>query len=326
MNPYFCISIDFELFWGVRDKLSLHSYRDNILGGRESIPLILNLFKKYGISATWAIAGISSFSDKKSLIRNYPSSLPEYHNENLCPYRYIAQSSIGDNESEDPYHFGYSLVDQISQVDGMELASHSFSHFYALEPRVNFNAYHDDLTASISTLSRFGKSISSAVFCRNQYDLEHIDVLKKCGFIQYRGNELHNLNSITHDDPHDLKRRVLRNIDSYMNLTGFNLSIANIDCSGMLNIPSSAFLRPYISPFTDYLKINRIMSSMEHAAIQGYGYHLWWHPENFGKNIDRNINSLELILKFYCALNQKYGMKSLSMSEVGKNLIKEVKF
>jgi hypothetical protein len=65
---------------------------------------------------------------------------------------------------------------------------------------------------------------------------------------------------------------------------------------------------------------------MEHAAIQGYGYHLWWHPENFGKNIDRNINSLELILKFYCALNQKYGMKSLSMSEVGKNLIKEVKF
>lgn len=48
----FVISIDFELHWGVRDKLSVGAYRDNLLGVREVIPTLPKLFKKYGIDAT----------------------------------------------------------------------------------------------------------------------------------------------------------------------------------------------------------------------------------------------------------------------------------
>jgi hypothetical protein len=41
-NPFFTISLDFELFWGMRDITTLKDYGSNILGGREAIPKILS--------------------------------------------------------------------------------------------------------------------------------------------------------------------------------------------------------------------------------------------------------------------------------------------
>ncbi|RME25825.1 MAG: hypothetical protein D6798_08055, partial [Deltaproteobacteria bacterium] len=48
------VSLDFELFWGMRDKVSLQRYRRQILGGRAAIPRLLDLFVAHGIHATWA--------------------------------------------------------------------------------------------------------------------------------------------------------------------------------------------------------------------------------------------------------------------------------
>src|SRR5262245_13071649 len=52
------ISLDFELHWGVRDKRPVDgSYRENLLGAREAIPRMLDLFEEFGIAATWATVG-----------------------------------------------------------------------------------------------------------------------------------------------------------------------------------------------------------------------------------------------------------------------------
>jgi GAF domain-containing protein len=40
----FTISLDFELYWGVRDKVDLEAYRGSLLGAREAIPRLLDLF------------------------------------------------------------------------------------------------------------------------------------------------------------------------------------------------------------------------------------------------------------------------------------------
>src|SRR5579859_4252999 len=54
----FVISLDFELHWGVRDHEPLDGpYRPNLLGARNAIPRLLEMFERYGISATWAIVG-----------------------------------------------------------------------------------------------------------------------------------------------------------------------------------------------------------------------------------------------------------------------------
>ena len=46
MKPFFTISLDFELFWGVHDVFTKDEYGNNILGARKAIPKILKLFKQ----------------------------------------------------------------------------------------------------------------------------------------------------------------------------------------------------------------------------------------------------------------------------------------
>lgn len=102
------ISLDFELFWGVRDNRSIENYKENLLGVRLAIPQILDLFDSYNIHATWATVGILCFEQKTELVAALPQKKPKYINENLSPYKYI--KSIGNNEEQDLFHYGYSLL------------------------------------------------------------------------------------------------------------------------------------------------------------------------------------------------------------------------
>ena len=46
----FVISLDFELHWGVRDRLgSKDSYGNSLLGARKAIPRMLDLFREFEI-------------------------------------------------------------------------------------------------------------------------------------------------------------------------------------------------------------------------------------------------------------------------------------
>jgi peptidoglycan/xylan/chitin deacetylase (PgdA/CDA1 family) len=310
-TSYFTISLDFELFWGVYDIASIDSYGDNILGGRKAIPEILSLFSNYNIHATWAIVGMASFENKKELMNYLPDIRPNYRNIKKDPYRHLEH--VGENEEEDPYHFGYSLLSQIMDVEGMEIGSHSFSHYYCLEEddREAFNA---DLDSANRTFRRLGINTSSIIFCRNQYNDSWLQVAKEKGFLCFRGNENHYFHKSR--KKYGLLLRACRLADSYLNIGGNYLSVAKEDRSGLVNIPSSFFLRPYNrNNLIEVRKLRRIKSSMLEAAKQGKGFHLWWHPHNFGKNLQENILSLKNILNYFRTLQINYGMESLSMSE-----------
>ena len=45
----FIISLDFELNWGVHDVLPIERYGENIIGAREAIPRMLELFNEFDI-------------------------------------------------------------------------------------------------------------------------------------------------------------------------------------------------------------------------------------------------------------------------------------
>src|SRR5271170_964441 len=79
----FVISLDFELHWGVRDHRTVDQYRDNLLGARQAIPAILDLFKRHGIHATWATVGFLFFESLDSLNAGLPDELPRYRETNL---------------------------------------------------------------------------------------------------------------------------------------------------------------------------------------------------------------------------------------------------
>lgn len=54
---------------------------------------------------------------------------------------------------------------------------------------------------------------------------------------------------------------------------------------------------------------------LSYAAKHGRAYHLWWHPHNFGTNLNENITTLEQVLEHFDHLRQTHGMQSMSMSE-----------
>src|SRR5260370_11417816 len=112
----FIVSLDFELFWGVRDHRTLVDYGANILGVRKSIPAMLELFRCYDIHATWAAVGFLFFEKKADLIANCPRLKPGYARESLSPYCDVA--TVGEDETADPYHYGKSLLELIRSCPG----------------------------------------------------------------------------------------------------------------------------------------------------------------------------------------------------------------
>ena len=62
-NSIFTISLDFELYWGVRDKRSVGAYKDHLLGVQRAVPELLGLFEKNGVHATWATVGFLFFKN-----------------------------------------------------------------------------------------------------------------------------------------------------------------------------------------------------------------------------------------------------------------------
>jgi len=314
MKPFFTISLDFELFWGVHDVFTKKQYGKNILGSRAAIPKILHLFNKYNIHASWATVGMLTFDNKKELLANLPEVFPNYKNPKLDVYKHL--STIGDNEKSDPYHYGYSLVRQIEEIENMEISSHTFSHYYCLEEQYNRNAFLSDLHASNAAFSRLGIHTTSLVFPRNQYDNSAIADASKAGFTIFRGNENHYIYKPRAGNFNNKIIRGCRLIDSYITLSGTNYSNREIYKDNIVNIPSSRFLRPASKRF-ESLRLQRILKAMNHAAINKKGFHLWFHPHNFGTNTDLNIAFLEKILINFKRLEDDFGMQSLNMKEVG---------
>lgn len=316
------ISLDFELFWGVRDVATLEAYGDHILGVREAIPAILDAFASHGIRATWATVGFLFFDSKSELLRALPVNRPRYTNAALSPYASIER--IGENESDDPYHYGRSLIDAIRRVDGQEIGTHTFSHYYALDHGQTVETFRDDLRAAVRVAQGRGMELRSLVFPRNQYNATYIDVCRELGITSYRGNEASWIYE-ARGGAHDVAwRRGARLVDAYANLSGHHTySLREVARTGApYNLPASRFLRPWSSRLrrAEELRLRRIERAMTHAARSDEAFHLWWHPHNFGMNLANNMANLRRLLSHFDGLRARYGMESASMGDVALRL------
>lgn len=311
------LSLDFELFWGVRDKRTIENYGANIRGVRQVIPALLTLFTKYGIHATFATVGFLFCRTRSELKANFPSLLPKYKSNRYSPYVDDYMKSIGNSEQDDIYHYAASLIDLIQQYPEQEIATHTFSHYYCLEG-ASVPSFEADLQTAKEVASKFSVNIKSIVFPRNQYAPEHIDICKKLGIIAYRGNERSFIYRPRKNDDQSKTIRALRLVDTYLNTTGHNTFDAyKQEDAALVNLPSSRFLRPYAPKLNvfDTLRLKRIKDDLTYAARKGEAYHLWWHPHNFGIHLEQNLAFLEAILQHYRQLNKRYGFISANMQE-----------
>lgn len=312
------ISLDFELMWGVRDHRSPQSYGDAVLGGRQAIPRMLALFERFGIRATWATVGLL-FAKNRDEMRLYsPSTRPNYGQAALSPYPDL--DKIGQDESEAPLYFGRSLVDQIVQTEGQEIASHTYGHVYALEPGMTEAAWRADLEAAQAIASQAGHTLTSIVFPRNQFSEAHVQIAKDCGMTAYRGVPRGRVYRSRAGNELSLPVRAMRFLDGAFPLLGTQTTLPPKARNGCYDVPASRFLRPWSGRWPVYstLHQNRIMGEMTHAAQHGTDYHLWWHPHNMGRNIERNLAQLTTILEKFQELQDLHGFQSASMADVTK--------
>lgn len=326
-NGKFVISLDFELMWGVRDKLTVQQYGNNILGVWQAIPKMLVAFEKHNINATFAIVGFLFFDNKKELCQSFPTQLPNYTNTKLSPYtNYLC--TIAKTELEDKYHFAPALINEIKKQNNHEIGTHTFSHYYCLEEGQTIKDFEADIVASKMVASKYNINITSLIFPRNQFNESYLEVCKNNGIICYRGNEQSWLYKAKNSTDESLFRRAFRLIDAYINLSGHNCYDDDFLHNGFpINIASSRFLRPYISKLKilDGFRLQRIKSGMTNAAINNLMYHLWWHPHNFGINQFENFLFLEKILLHYNYLNKKYGFESITMNNLANQILENKK-
>jgi peptidoglycan/xylan/chitin deacetylase (PgdA/CDA1 family) len=314
----FVISLDFELFWGVRDSKSLRAYGNHILGVREAMPKLLALFNEFHIKATFAAVGLLHFDSKETLVKSLPNKLPQYlTNKYTLTPEYI--ESIGSNETDDPLHFGASLIKQIQATHIHEIATHTFSHYYTLEEGADTETFRLDLQAANKIALNSNIPFNTIIFPRNQYNSAFLEVCKQEGLRGFRGTENSWIYKPLSRSKETKWRRLVRFLDAYINISGYNTHKWSklTHKSGLYNIPASRYLRPYSHSLRVFesLRLKRILNAMTHAAINEQIFHLWWHPHNFGKDVETNLTFLRSILEHQQMLYNVYGFESHTMNK-----------
>ncbi len=324
-NGKFVISLDFELLWGMRDKRTIETYGENILGVRQSIPKMIELFSEFGINATFSTVGFLFAKNKNEILDFSPNIKPKYIDNNLSPYNgYL--NEIGDNENADKFHFASSLIEELKKNSNHEISTHTFSHYYCLEKGQDKTDFKRDLISAINIAKKNNITLESIIFPRNQYNKDYLSICAELGINSFRGNEEVWFNKAENGEDETVIKRLFRLTDSYINISGHHTySINKIKKTTPHNIPSSRFLRAYNHKlkFLEKLKLNRIRKSMSFAAKNGLVYHLWWHPHNFGTFQKENFEFLREILIYYSILKSKYNFESSTMNNITKIISQE---
>src|ERR1700733_6381964 len=287
------ISLDFELHWGVRDKRTVDGpYRENLLGAREAIPQILDLFEEFGVGATWATVGFLFAKNRQERDDFSPALRPQYKNSKLDAYA----EPTGDNEDDDPMHYAPSLIARIAKHPKQEIATHTFSHYYCQEPGETREAFAADLSSAVAIAGNHGLHLHSIVFPRNQFRPEYEEILKKAGILAYRGNEPHWMYRPRKRSEETLAVRAPRLLDHYVSLSGSKVVGWDevLQPNGLCDVRSSMFLRPYSvqRKGLESVRLRRICSGIREAAERRGIFHLWWHPHNFGAQTRENLDFL----------------------------------
>jgi hypothetical protein len=315
--PVFTISLDFELYWGIFDKMPLEGRKEYFSNTRLVIPQMLSLFEKEGIHVTWAIVGMLFAENWTDWALAKPAIQPTYGKDRFSSYK--LQDAYAADSGNDEYFFAPDLISLIQRTPHQEIGTHTFCHYYCQEQGQTLDQFERDLEAAKTIAGRKNIILQSLVFPRNQYQKDYLEICFKQGIKTVRSNP--DIWFWEETVKSTLQKKVFRTGDAYLPLgkrTSYPLSALSVAPGFPLSIPASRLLRPVHtgSKVLNYLRLRRVLEEMTVAAKQKLCYHLWWHPHNFGGNPHKSMEDLRTIISHFKKLEKKYGMVSLGMREI----------
>lgn len=312
-NGIFVISLDYELMWGGIEIWSEDGYgQSNIANVPEVIKRLTDLFAKYQVKATFATVGMIMQKDLQDAKNAVPADTPSYNNKSLSPY-----GEYMNHVSNSNLYFAPDTVSLLKSDRNVEIGTHTYCHYYCWEEGQDIKQFENDIMMAKDVAEKNSIVLKSIVFPRNQVSSDYLDVCKRHGIKIYRGNALKYF-----DTPKrtldNYRQKICRLLDAYFNIAGAtSYSLDAIHEGDMLNIRASRFLRPYSHSLRHFesLRLKRIKNELSYAAKHNEIYHLWFHPHNFGANMEQNLRLFESILEHYAQCRDKYGMKSMTMGD-----------
>ena len=260
-KPTFIISLDVELIWGYvlhsEDKaVSLMKKDDKKVRG--CIDILLNLFEKHNIPATWAVVG-HLFLDHCECEDGIPHKDMPRFKENW--YSVDPCTDI----QRDLLYYGKDIVEKIlsNQIEH-EIGYHSFSHVVFSE--CSREVAEAEIKIGNKLAKEFGITLKSFVFPENK--IGYVDVLKESGFKIYRGE-----NGRRRYDPS--QNILVRKFNG-----GMNKLIAppvEPEWDGIWKIPSSMY---FCDPQIKFSLLPRAKIGLYRAIRSKKVFHIWLHPHS----------------------------------------------
>ena len=302
-GPRVVVSLDFELRWGVADRLAgdFGGYRRNLEGVRDAVPALLELFSQRAMPATWATVGAVACENWEEYRALAPAG-PRYLDSRL-------RHDVGGYQAGDPegrLHFAPELVRAVIATPGQELGSHTFSHMFFREPGVMRRDVEADAGAVRSLFERrFGVTPRSLVFPRNQVGF--VDVLGRHGIVAVRDNPPVWHQQRTSGIEESSLVRMLRLVDGFAPVGTRTFAAAG------RRQPASFFLRLGVSAPAFALHrrcIGKAAATMRDDEV----LHLWAHPHNFGSAPAATAARLADVLDH--VIDRRPGIRFASMGQL----------
>lgn len=310
--------------WGLFPTETLESYGQNVAAVGEVLPELLGLLSTHDVQVTFATVGSLFFDDAADWQRHLPPELPMYEDNRLSPYQFYRRQKAAV-DAHPNHFFAPHLIERIRSHREHEIATHTFSHYCCLEAGQTHESFRCDLKHAMKVARRFDIELKSIIFPRNQYSYQHVRICQELGLIAFRGNESSWMYAPRAQTWETRFQRACRLADSYLNLSGKHCFEPTVVDPGIVNIPSSRFLRPHRTSLARFEspRLSRIQDGMRYAAERGLTYHLWWHPHNFGRNRAQNLAFLDEILVYFAGLRRRFGFESRTMASLAQEKLRE---
>lgn len=300
LKPIFIISLDLELLWGLinaKDKSAkkiiniLLNNKDKV---RKGIDMLLSIFEKYRIPATWATVG-HLFLDHCEKIdgiphKHMPRPRPDWYDKDPCT-----------NINKDPLFYGKDIIEKIisSNIEH-EIGYHSFSH--VIFPECSREVCEAEIREGIKLAKEFGIKLNSFVFPENK--VAHVDILKKYGFKIYRGRV-----ATRYDKDQNIILRLI--YGSFHTFVAYPVEPEWKD--GIWEIKSSMlFFHPYFGSHTLLFKAKH---GIDRAIKTRRVFHIHMHPHDIV--LCRSlIFSLEKLLKYVAKRRDEGKLLVMTMGQL----------